>query len=96
MKRLVFFILVFAFFLAFIVFNLENKSDVSLGFRTFQDVPVFLSVLFSFALGMLFAIPIFFSLSRRPKRPGRDSQGYMRDATSPQEIKKESSSYGID
>ena len=58
MIRIVFFIVVFAVFLAFIALNLTNKSDISFGFVSFEDVPVFLSTLFSFALGMMFALPL--------------------------------------
>ena len=65
MIRLVAFILVFAVFLAFIVFNLDNKCDVSLGFSTFKEIPVFLSSFFSFVLGMLFTLPMVFSSGRK-------------------------------
>ena len=94
MKRLVIFIVIFAIFLAFIVFNLENKSDVSLGFHNFEEVPVFLSVLFAFILGMLFAIPLMFSLSRRRNKdfpPHEVIKGQDKDI-----YKKDSGSYGID
>ena len=67
MISFVFFILVFAVFLCFIIFNLGNASNVSLGFRTFNDIPVFVTALFSFALGMLFAIPVLFTVGRRRK-----------------------------
>jgi len=68
MKRLIVFIIVFALFLTFIVFNLDNKCDISFGFKTFKDIPVFLSALFSFALGMLFAVPLIFSLGKGRKK----------------------------
>jgi uncharacterized integral membrane protein len=67
MIRLIIFILIFALFLGFIVLNLDNKSDVSLGFKTFAEIPVFLSSLVSFAVGLVFSVPLAFSFSRRKK-----------------------------
>ena len=67
MRHMIVFILVFAVFLCFIVLNLEHRCDVSLGFRTFYDIPVFLTSLFSFALGMLFVLPLVFTVGRKRK-----------------------------
>ena len=67
MISLVIFILVFALFLCFIIFNLGNASDVSFGFRTFHDIPVFVTALFSYALGMLFVFPLIFTVGRKRK-----------------------------
>ena len=67
MLSLIVFILVFALFLCFIIFNLGNASDVSFGFRTFNDIPVFVTALFSFALGMLFVLPGIFTVGRKRK-----------------------------
>ena len=64
MKRLTIIILIFAVFIAFIVFNLENRSDVSFGFKTFEQIPVFLTVFSSFVLGMLFALPFTISIGK--------------------------------
>ena len=100
MKRLLVFILIFAIFLCFIVLNLENKSDVSLGFRIFNDIPVFISTLFAFALGMLVAIPLAFSMGKGRKTPPPPKPSKKAEkAGTPSvvdEIKKEKSSYGID
>jgi len=100
MIRLVGFILIFAVFTSFIVLNLQHRSDLSFGFVEFQDVPVFLSVLCSFMLGMLFAIPLAFSLAwkkrsanKPPKKAGKAPQ---QELTVSDEIKKETSPYGID
>ena len=71
MIRLIIFILFFAVFLCFIVLNLNNKSDVSLGFTSFNDVPVFLSALFSFTLGLIFSVPLAFSFSKKKKPKGQ-------------------------
>ena len=65
MRRLIIFIVIFALFLAFIVLNLEHRSDISLGLKRFYDIPVFLTVFFSFVLGMLFSIPLSFGGKRK-------------------------------
>ena len=94
MIRLIMFIVIFAVFLAFIIFNLDNKSDISLGFITFKDIPVFLSAFFSFVVGMLFAVPLIVSFGRKRKKTSiPESSGKM---TGTDEIKKEKSPYGID
>ena len=112
MSRLLLFILFFAIFLTFIVLNIDNKCDISLGFVAFTDTPVFLSSLFSFVLGMLFAVPLVFSLRKRPKKAsstepaeisggkkGRwhlKGKGNSSNDASANENKSENSSYGID
>jgi uncharacterized integral membrane protein len=65
MISFIFFVVVFAVFLCFIIFNLGNASNVSLGFTTFNDIPVFVTALFSFALGLLFTFPLLFTVGRR-------------------------------
>ena len=75
MRRLVIFIVIFALFLAFIVFNIGNKCDVSFGFRVFKDVPVFVSAFISFAAGMLFAAPLILSARRKRKDSAFTPQG---------------------
>ncbi|MBI9100848.1 MAG: hypothetical protein JEY99_00420 [Spirochaetales bacterium] len=37
---------------------MNNSSNISFGFRELTDVPVFVSLLFSFILGVLFALPV--------------------------------------
>ena len=110
MKRLIIFILIFAIFLGFIVLNLHNSCDISFGFATFSDVPIFLSALFSFALGMMFTLPLVLlgkkkkpALPRplKPSKKTRKSGGLQpleddRLAQGTDEIKKENSPYGID
>lgn len=54
-------------FIAFFAgFNLDNKCDVSLVFYTFKNIPVFFTILVSFAVGMLCALP--FALIHRSKK----------------------------
>jgi uncharacterized integral membrane protein len=100
MIRLLGFVLIFLVFISFIVLNLQHRSDLSFGFITFNDVPVFLSVLCSFMLGVLVAIPLAFSLSwkrragnKPSKKAGKPSET---EATSADEHKTENNPYGID
>jgi uncharacterized integral membrane protein len=70
--RLLGFILLAAVFLAFIGFNLENRCDVSFGFYTFSQVPVFLTAFFTLVLGMILALPLVISFRSRARRAGRE------------------------
>jgi uncharacterized integral membrane protein len=99
MIKLITFIIIFALFLAFIVLNLGQSSDISFGFRTFENVPVFLSILASFALGMLFSIPLAFSISwkKRKKKPEiKEAKSKPVEIPDKDKVKKEVSPYGID
>jgi len=100
MIRLILFIVIFGVFLAFIIFNLDNKCDISLGIMTFNDIPVFLSSFFSFVVGMLFAIPLIVSFGKKRKKNSmpESSKKMMKDGQhqGTDEIKKEKSPYGID
>ena len=45
----------------FIGFNLDNKCNVNVLFYTFQNVPVFITIIISFVVGVLFTMPFAFS-----------------------------------
>ena len=106
MIRLLGFIVIFVVFTSFIVLNLQHRSDLSLGFITFNDVPVFLSVLCSFMLGILVAIPLAFSLSwkrraankisKKPEKPPQVEKVTQIEMADSDQIKRELSPYGID
>jgi len=96
MIRLISIIIVFAVFLSFIILNLPNKCDISLGFVSFKDVPIFLSVLSSFVLGMLVSVPMLLFRKKKPTPlpPGPSKKAELK--STPSEIKKDDSPYGID
>jgi hypothetical protein len=103
MIRVIVFILVFVFFLAFIILNLENKCDVSFGFTTIKDFPIFISVLSSFVLGMLVTVPMMLFRKKKPtslepETPKLPKKLFKKaDLKSvPDDVKKEDSPYGID
>ncbi|MDR2618398.1 MAG: hypothetical protein LBC62_05955 [Treponema sp.] len=103
MGRLIGFILIFAVFLTFIVLNLDNKCDVSLGFRTIREIPVFITVFVSFFLGMFCAVPFAISFGRKKHLAKEASSkqakkwGKNKDKASqlPEDLKGDGS-YGID
>jgi uncharacterized integral membrane protein len=65
--RLISFIVLFGIFVVFIAFNLGNTCNINLLFHTFSDVPVFLTVLVSYALGMFCSLPFVISLALKKK-----------------------------
>jgi hypothetical protein len=65
------FIILCALFLFFVGVNLEHTSDISIGFHTFVDIPVFLITFSSFLIGMLFAIPLALSFGKKRKKSAK-------------------------
>jgi uncharacterized integral membrane protein len=65
--RLIIAIVIFAVFLTFITFNLNNRCDISFGFTVLQNVPVFLTIFLSFALGLFCAFPLLLTLKKSKK-----------------------------
>lgn len=65
MPRLIGFLIILIIFAVFSAFNLSNRSDISLAFYTFKNVPIFLSLLVSFILGALFVLP--FTMFKKKK-----------------------------
>jgi hypothetical protein len=59
---------------AFIAFNLGNACDVSFGFAVLRAVPVFLTVLFSFAAGMSVVLPFVFRNAKKARGSSRPSR----------------------
>ncbi|HNQ96716.1 MAG TPA: hypothetical protein PKH81_01370 [Treponemataceae bacterium] len=78
------FMIVMVFVAFFIGFNLENRCDISIVFHTYHDVPVVLSVLCAFILGVLVSG---FSLLSSRKSPRKDQKPVKPSKKTP---------YGID
>ena len=97
MIRLICIFLVFALFLVFIVLNLDNKSDVNLGFHTFNEVPVYITVFFSIFIGMLISIPLIAILTKRKNSPPEAKPSKKNKAAPdlPEEISGVNGPYGI-
>lgn len=58
--------------IAFAWVNYDNISDISFGFYSFKEIPVFISLFVSFVVGALFAIP--FAFFGRKKKPSAGSK----------------------
>ena len=67
--RLIIFIAVFAVFLVFITFNLENRCDINFSPEQLKisQVPVFITIFASFALGLLSSVPLLFHVRKKYK-----------------------------
>jgi uncharacterized integral membrane protein len=99
--RLIGFIILFGILLIFITLNVGNTCNISFGFKTINDVPVFLTVFCAFALGLLCAIPlsISFRLRKKAKQVKRSSpsgggkSGKKKKGEVPLEEDSEASSY---
>lgn len=63
--RLILFIVSLVLITFFIGFNLENACNVSFGFKQFDNVPIFLTVMFSFVAGILVTLPFTFGKRRQ-------------------------------
>ena len=75
--RLIQFIVLFAVFLVFIIFNLDNKCNISFGFTKIENVPVFVTIFFSFMLGMLCMLPFIFWHKARKKSKNVEGKGLL-------------------
>jgi uncharacterized integral membrane protein len=61
----------------FIVFNVNNSSDISFGFKTYEEVPIFLSLFIAFAAGALVTIPMVL-FGKRKKNPEKEVKKEVR------------------
>ena len=71
--KLVFFLILLTIFVVFAGFNVKNVSDISLGFTTVKDVPIFLSLFIAFLAGAFIALP--FALGKRRKKRKKREKG---------------------
>ena len=91
--RLIVIIAIFAVLLGFIGFNLTNTCDISLGFKTFHGVPVYLTVFVSFMLGMVSSLPFFIFGILKKKKPKMQE---FSDSAEKTKKTDDQGSYGID
>jgi len=97
--RLIVFIVLFLVFFLFIVFNLDNKTDIRYGFTgnaKLEDIPVFVTAFFSFIAGMFCTFPFIFR-SRKKSEKAKD-KGLLAKAVKKQGDSNlpDKSNYGID
>jgi len=84
MWRLAQFIVFFAILFLFIVFNLNNKCDISFGYTVIKDVPVFITAFSSFFIGMLCVLPFIFGFRSRKKAKAVQGKGLLAKASKKQ------------
>lgn len=63
--KLIYFLFIVLVFGIFAGFNLHNSTDISLIFTTLKDIPIYISNLFSFLIGVIIMLPF---LSKRSKK----------------------------
>jgi uncharacterized integral membrane protein len=63
--KMIFFLVVLAIVVFFAGFNITNVSDISFGFYTIVDVPIFISLFIAFLAGALVMIPF---VAKKKKR----------------------------
>jgi len=66
-------IAVLVILMIFVMLNTQNACDLNFGFKVLPHVPVYLTVFFSFVLGLLSSLP-FFILGILKKRPAKEKQ----------------------
>ena len=64
----------------FVGFNLDNKCNVNVLVHTFQNVPVFITIIISFVVGVLFTMPFAFSYKSQKKKEAKNNQVQVADA----------------
>jgi len=65
--RMITFVIFICFYALFAALNLTNATDISFGFKKFSNVPIFLSITVSFALGAVFMLPFVFCRKKDKK-----------------------------
>ena len=77
--KLLYFIMVMLMLVLFMGFNLSNRCDISVIFHVFKDVPIFLSMLFSFLLGNIAVLPFLISSRHKMKKAEKQAAAVYRD-----------------
>lgn len=80
--RLIFFLVVLTIVVLFAGFNLNNKADISFGFWSLTQVPIFLSLFIAFLVGCFVMLP--FAVRRRSaKETSQSHRQVKRDEEMP-------------
>lgn len=74
--KLVGFIICLILGTCFAGFNLENSCNISFGFKTFQNVPIFFSLIVAFAIGVIVTLP--FTVIKKKSAKDRKAQAEER------------------
>ena len=74
--KLVGFIICLVLGTCFAGFNLGNSCNISFGFKTFENVPIFFSLIVAFALGVMVTLP--FTVIKKKSAKDRKAQAEER------------------
>ena len=72
--KLLVWVIVLLVVVAFVSFNVDNRSDISFGFRVITDVPVFASTFVSFAIGALVGLTAAVGSSRKKAKTAPETE----------------------
>lgn len=78
--RMITFVIFICLYALFAALNLTHVTDISFGFKKFTNVPIFLSVTISFALGAIFMLP-FMAFRKREKKEKPDKKDKKKKGT---------------
>ena len=79
---MIFFLVILAIVVFFAGFNITNVSDISFGFYTIVDVPIFISIFIAFIAGALVMIPF---IARKKKiKPGKKKTEALQEEEIPE------------
>lgn len=70
--KLILFLLALIVLTCFFGFNVTNVCNISFGFYTFEKIPVFMSTLIAFTIGVLVMLP--FTFGKRKKTEKKPSE----------------------
>lgn len=82
--KLVLFLILMTIFVVFAGFNVRNVSDISVGFATIKDVPIFLSLFIAFLAGAFFSLPFALGKRKAKEKKMKKSEQKKPDAGPPQ------------
>jgi hypothetical protein len=85
--KLLYFITLILLIALFMGFNLGNTCNISVIFYVFKDVPIFVSMIFAFALGNIAVLP--FLIGRRRKIKNAEKQAAVYHDVAEVELKSE-------
>ncbi|GHV81604.1 hypothetical protein AGMMS49991_01620 [Spirochaetia bacterium] len=71
--RFIGFVVICGVFLIFIGLNLGNTCDISFGFASIKNVPVFFTAFASFVLGLICSIPIAIGIRLKRSKAGSEN-----------------------
>ena len=83
-----FFIVFICLYALFAALNMNNVSRIHFGFAAIENVPVFLTITISFALGTLFMLPFVFTKKKEKAVPADDKKA-MKEAKKEAKMNKD-------